>query len=218
MKRYKAIIHRVEPIVVWFSLLVLNALPQEYRHAQAATNSDDYEPERLFNLISVSPFGNNLNETVQKKQQTDNGQYLHNLVPLLFKVVFSEFLLLALPWWCRDILEYVARITVWTPHKSDLAFVLNESRLPRFNSVDMLTESCTRFQYFFLALRIDAVHFNNLQTKGSTMEHEFIAFCGIDGCECPLEAEIGHWEDGHGHDGKTGPHAHCPVHGAIYFD
>jgi len=37
-------------------------------------------------------------------------------------------------------------------------------------------------------------------------------------CERILEAEVGHGDDGHAHDGRKSIHAHCPIHGAIFID
>ncbi len=37
-------------------------------------------------------------------------------------------------------------------------------------------------------------------------------------CERPLEAEAGHCDDSHSHDGSKGIHGHCPIHGAIFIN
>jgi hypothetical protein len=58
-------------------------LSQKNRNTPASTSSDDNEPNRLLNCVSVPPSHNNLYETIDEEQKTKAGKNFHKLSPFL---------------------------------------------------------------------------------------------------------------------------------------
>jgi hypothetical protein len=53
----------------------------KHRQTPATSGSDDDKPKSLLNRVSVLPFCNNLDETVDEEQQPDASKYFHGSSP-----------------------------------------------------------------------------------------------------------------------------------------